>query len=74
MASLFALGVMSIVWMAVVASLIAAEKIVPWRHVAHGTAAALFALGVLLLIAPGTIPGLTTPSHMPMDQMTLIGS
>jgi predicted metal-binding membrane protein len=70
MASLFALGVMSIVWMAVVASLIAAEKIVPWRHVAHGTAAVLLALGVLLLIAPGTIPGLTTPSHMPMDQMS----
>jgi predicted metal-binding membrane protein len=74
MASLFALGVMSIVWMAVVASLIAAERIVPWRRVAHGTAAILLALGVLLLIAPGAIPGLTTPGHMPMDQRTLIGS
>ena len=73
MASLFALGVMSILWMAVVAILIAAEKIVPWRHVAHGTAAVLLALGALLLIAPGAIPGLTTPGHMPMDQMTLGG-
>jgi predicted metal-binding membrane protein len=74
MASLFALGVMSIVWMAVVASLIAAEKIVPWRRVAHGTAAVLLAVGVLLLIAPSAIPGLTTPGHMPMDQMSLVRS
>ena len=70
MASLFALGVMSIVWMAVVATLIAAEKIVPWRRVAHGTAAVLLVLGVLLILAPTAIPGLTTPGHMPMDQMT----
>jgi len=74
MASLFALGVMSIVWMAVVAGLIAAEKLVPWRRVAHGTAAILLALGVLLLIAPSAIPGLTTPGHMPMHQMSLTGS
>ena len=71
MASLFALGIMSIVWMAVVASLIAVEKTVPWRRVAHGTAAVLLALGVLLLIAPSAIPGLTTPRHNQMDQMTL---
>ena len=71
MASLFALGIMSIVWMAVVASLIAAEKIVPWRRVAHGTATVLLALGVLLLIAPSAIPGLTTPRHNQMDQMTV---
>jgi predicted metal-binding membrane protein len=69
MASLFALGVMSIVWMAVVASLIAAEKIVPWRRVAHGTAAVLLVLGVFLLLAPAVVPGLTTPGHMPMDRM-----
>ena len=42
MASLFALGVMSIVWMAFVAGLIAAEKTLPWRRVAtYGTAAIL---------------------------------
>ena len=42
MASLFALGVMSIVWMAVVAGLIAVEKTLPWRRVAtYGTAAIL---------------------------------
>ena len=53
MASLFALGVMSIVWMAVVAGLIAFEKLIPSRRAAtYGTAAILFVLGVLLIAAP----------------------
>ena len=69
MASLFALGVMSITWMAVVAGLIAAEKTVPWRRVAiYGTAAILLALGVLLFTAPDAIPGLTIPGGNPMPQ------
>ena len=34
MASLFALGVMSLAWMAVVAGLIAFEKLMPWRRAA----------------------------------------
>jgi hypothetical protein len=39
MASLFALGIMSVIWMAVVAGLVAFEKTVPWRRVAsYGTA------------------------------------
>jgi predicted metal-binding membrane protein len=71
MASLFALGVMSIVWMAVVAGLIAVEKTVPWRRVAtYGTAGLLLALGVLVLTAPGAIPGLTTPRDAPMQETT----
>ena len=50
MAALFALGVMSIAWMAVVAGLIATEKLLPWRRVAiYGVTAVLFALGVALL-------------------------
>jgi predicted metal-binding membrane protein len=62
MASLFALGVMSIAWMALVAGLIAAEKTLPWgRWVTYGTAAVLLVLGVLLLAAPDVIPGLTIP-------------
>jgi len=69
MASLFALGVMSITWMAVVAGLIAAEKTVPWRRVAtYGTAAILLALGVLLFTAPDAIPGLTIRGANPMHQ------
>jgi predicted metal-binding membrane protein len=74
MASLFALGVMSVVWMAVVAGLIAFEKLIPSRRtVTAGTAAILFVLGVLLLAAPDTIPALTTPgsdSMSPMNQMS----
>jgi predicted metal-binding membrane protein len=75
MASLFALGVMSIAWMAFVAALIAAEKILPWRRVAtYGTAAILLTLGVLLLVAPDAIPGLTIPGHDPMPEMEQMGS
>jgi hypothetical protein len=70
MASLFALGVMSIGWMAFVAGLIALEKLLPWRRVAtYGTAALLLALGVLVLVAPGSTPGLTIPTHGSMSQM-----
>ena len=75
MASLFALGVMSIAWMALVAALIAAEKTLPWRRVAtYGTAAILLALGVLLLVAPDAIPALATPGSNPMPQMERMGT
>jgi predicted metal-binding membrane protein len=61
-AALLALGVMSIAWMAFVAALIAAEKMLPWgRAVTYGTAAILLLLGVLLVAAPDAIPGLTIP-------------
>lgn len=75
MASLFALGVMSVAWMAFVAGLIAVEKTVPWRRAAtYGTAALLLTLGVLLLAAPGAVPGLTVPGTGPMDGMEPMGS
>ena len=62
MAALFALGVMSIGWTAFVAGLVALEKLLPWRRVATGvTTSLLVALGVLLLAAPGLVPGLTLP-------------
>jgi predicted metal-binding membrane protein len=62
MASLLALGVMSVAWMAFVAALIAAEKTLPWRRVAtYGTAAILLVLGILLLAAPEAVPALTIP-------------
>jgi predicted metal-binding membrane protein len=67
MLSLFALGVMSLAWMAFIAGLIAIEKTLPWRRVAtYGTAGILALLGVLLLVAPDAIPALTVPgSEMP---------
>jgi predicted metal-binding membrane protein len=71
MASLFALGIMSVPWMAFVAGLIAVEKLSPWRRVAtYGVAAILLVLGVLVLAAPGAVPDLTVPGQMPsMGQM-----
>jgi predicted metal-binding membrane protein len=70
MASLFALGVMSLAWMALVAALIALEKVLPWgRAVRWGTAALLLVLGIALIAAPDTVPGLTTPGAMPGDAM-----
>jgi len=70
MASLFALGVMSLLWMAVVAGLIAFEKLIPWRRAAtYGTAGALLLLGVLMLAAADAIPGLTIPMGGSMPPM-----
>jgi predicted metal-binding membrane protein len=67
MASLFALGVMSVTWMALVAGVIAAEKLIPWRGVVtFATAGLLLTLGLLLLAAPTALPGLTTPPGMTM--------
>jgi predicted metal-binding membrane protein len=74
MASLFALGVMSVTWMAVVGGLIAFEKMVPWRRVAaYGTAAVLLVLGVLMLGAPHSIPALTTPASTSMNETPMMG-
>jgi predicted metal-binding membrane protein len=62
MAALFALGVMSIGWMVLVAALVATEKLLPWRTVAtRGIAALLAVLGVALAFAPEDVPGLTVP-------------
>jgi predicted metal-binding membrane protein len=70
MASLFALGVMSIAWMAFVAALIAAEKTLPWgRLVTYGTAAILLTLGILIVVVPDAIPGLTIPGEGSMTEM-----
>jgi predicted metal-binding membrane protein len=75
MASLFALGVMSLTWMAVVAGMIAIEKILPWRRVATYTVTGLLlVIGVLLLTAPHAIPALTIPGSNPMNDMTPMGS
>jgi predicted metal-binding membrane protein len=72
MAGLFALGVMSLSWMALIAALIAVEKTIPWNRVATwGTAAVLLGLAIALLAAPGSVPGLVIPggSHGAMHGM-----
>jgi predicted metal-binding membrane protein len=71
MASLFALGVMSLVWMAVVAGLIAFEKLLPSRRAATTvTAGILLLLGILLVAAPDSIPALTVPGSGSTAQMS----
>jgi predicted metal-binding membrane protein len=63
MASLFALGVMSVLWMAVVAAVIAFQKTVPWPRAAScGAALVLVVLAAFVLFAPDALPGLTTPN------------
>ena len=74
MASFFALGIMSVAWMAIVAGLIAIEKTLPWPRVAtYSTAAALLVLGVLLLAVPDAVPGLTVPASSSVSQLGQVG-
>jgi predicted metal-binding membrane protein len=62
MAALFALGVMSLAWMAFIAGLIALEKLIPSRRLAtYGTAVLLLALGVMVIVAPDLVPAFTVP-------------
>jgi predicted metal-binding membrane protein len=73
MAALFALGVMSIGWMVLIAGLIAAEKLLPWKRPAVlGVAIVLAALALAVAIAPEDVPGLTIPgSPEAMDAMEM---
>ncbi len=62
MAALFALGVMSLGWMAFIAALIAAEKLLPSRELANrGIALLLLVLGLSVAFVPENVPGLTLP-------------
>ena len=62
MAALFALGVMSLAWTALVAALIALEKTLPWgRAVTWATATLLLLLALALVAAPDALPGLVIP-------------
>jgi predicted metal-binding membrane protein len=63
MAALFALGVMSIGWMVLIAALIALEKLLPWKAVANRSVAALLVvLGLAVAFVPDQVPGLTLPN------------
>ncbi len=76
MAALFALGVMSLIWMAFVAALIALEKTLPWhRVVTWGTAAILLALAIAVVAVPHSVPGLVVPgSHGAISAMNSMGA
>jgi predicted metal-binding membrane protein len=62
MLMLVALGVMSIAWMAVIAVLAVAQKLLPAKAAVDvPLAVAIVGLGILILIAPSLVPGLTPP-------------
>ena len=71
MAALFALGVMSIGWMVLIAALIATEKLLPWKAVANrGIAVLLVAIGIAVAFIPEDVPRLTEPdSATAMESM-----
>jgi predicted metal-binding membrane protein len=59
---LVALGVMSITWMSVIAVIVLAQKLLPAKApVDVPVALAIVGLGLLIVIAPSSIPGLTPP-------------
>jgi predicted metal-binding membrane protein len=65
MLALFALGVMSLFWMAVVAAVIFVEKLAPQgERLVRVFGVALVALGIWVASAPASVPGLVQPdSH-----------
>jgi predicted metal-binding membrane protein len=69
MLALFALGVMSLFWTALVAAAIFAEKVLPrGLAVARVLAVALVALGMLVALTPAHVPELTQPEPMRMGR------
>jgi len=71
MAVLFALGAMSLVWMAVVGIAIFAEKVLPpGERLAPTFGVALVALGLWVAVSPTSVPGLTEPGRSPAMEMT----
>jgi predicted metal-binding membrane protein len=62
MAALFAVGVMSLGWMALIAAFIAGEKLLPWPVAARRTVAVLLlALGIGVALVPTAVPGFAEP-------------
>jgi predicted metal-binding membrane protein len=70
MVALFALGVMSLTWMALVAGLVALEKVGPWPLLARlATALVLALLAAGILLSPHDVPGLIVPGSQGMHAM-----
>ena len=62
MAMLVALGIMSVTWMSVIAVLVLAQKLLPAKTVIDlPVALAIAGLGVLIVITPSLVPGLSPP-------------
>jgi predicted metal-binding membrane protein len=59
---LVAVGVMSVTWMSVIAVLVLAQKLLPAKAAIDvPLALAIVGLGVLIVVAPSSVPGLTPP-------------
>jgi len=73
MVALFALGVMSLTWTAVIAAVIFVQKVLPFGdRLELLFATAFIALGVWVAVSPGTVPGLHVPGHgAPAMQMDM---
>ncbi len=68
MAALFALGVMSLGWMALIAAFIAAEKLLPWPAAARrAVAVMLLVLGLGVAFFPADVPGFAEPGSAMHD-------
>ena len=62
MAMLVVLGVMSVGWMAVITAVVTAQKLLPPRAALDvALALAIVAFGVLTIVDPSSVPGLTPP-------------
>jgi len=62
MLMLVGLGVMSVTWMSVIAVLVLAQKLLPAKAVIDvPLALAIVGLGVWIVLAPSSVPGLTPP-------------
>jgi predicted metal-binding membrane protein len=62
MLMLVALSIMSVIWMSVIAVLVLAQKLLPAKAVIDvPLALAIVGLGILIVIAPSSVPGLTPP-------------
>ena len=60
MLMLVALGVMSVTWMSVIAALVLAQKLMPLKAAIDvPLALAIVGLGILIVLAPSSVPGLT---------------
>jgi predicted metal-binding membrane protein len=72
MAALFALGVMSLLWMVVIAVVILAEKaLTQGVRISRVVALALVVLGIWVAASPSSVPGLTEPDQAPSMRMEM---
>jgi predicted metal-binding membrane protein len=75
MLALFAVGVMSVFWMAAVTAAVFVEKVIPYGDRASRViAVALVAFGIWIAVSPETVPGLTDPQDASMMQSEMTGA